>query len=910
MRRMSSLGVIVFLFVAVPAFAEIEMVANPTQARIGPSSPVATVTVAFPSPPPNAWAADIYVAGTPEFMRENFIARIEFDDKPSTMIPIAIGGRHRFKAVVFDREGTLIAESNLVTVTIDADFKTRDNGITVGRVKQFDDRALATMLRDVETALANQRFLSFTGVSEAVGRFQGATAERSFVGFSATGPGTPAIEETIGSKDTTASPTSTTEVTTDATGATSKVTDTIGTAGTEDTTSRKVTQTAVTAIPPQVPTAGTGAFTLQPTFSVSAQDLLAEHTELAYQAINLRLLLQRALTDRLFMTEQGAEVRTQPVIGFNVSLDPRPRFQDAVAEVIISAVGFKGTLGREAPELVALLPKEKTYNVATITNRTRTMSLGAVVQLVNVGLTASGSRETYFIVKDTDTVALEKVPVKEARSEPPQTLDFAWQFRPVLDRRMVAPGSRQVFAVLALPARPDETWDGVLQIRTRWRAYDRKTKSAGWVILGSESWQPPYRVTVLSADKQGNATAARIRDIQWQDNGAGKAVLTVEGIFPAQTRVAVADTFVDRPETGLLLQTDRQVIAAVPFDKLFLAPAVLIDSFGIPTMLRHPNANPEQRLELQVPDVAAAGEKTTVKIDVYVAARPPQNPDAVAAAFDAANADPGILVHRTPPTNTTDGRPVTLNEPVVLIGNRTFSVRNAGLKMTPGEIKNEKQTKAITLEVVDADVAFLKEAGRLKVLDLFYGNGQAAEAPIKFAGSDVPVITELQILSFDASNVTLGLVGQNLTSAKELKVTVGDKTIDLTPEKKTLVAFTVSAANAERARRAVVQRKDAEPKLLAIPPVPVDDLKIVHDRIREGEVRRLRMQGPHLAQVSEIFYNGLKLDFTRDSRDARTIYLHHSAELMGSSGEKELQLVSGNGAMNTLRVFIDAKPKE
>lgn len=889
--RVVPLAVIVCLFVALPSFARlafnpVSLKAEPAKAEISPDSPVATITLTLDPVPSGAAAADIY-AGDSDFAREDFVARMEAGTGWSTTIPIAVAGTHKFKVVVFNSNGDPTNESRApAVVTITSDFKTRDNGITVGRVKQFDDRALGVMLRDVEQALANQRFLSFTGVSEAVGRFQGATAERSFFGVSATGPGTPAIEETSGSKDITKSPKSSIEVIKDGTGTKTTTKDEAGTAETEDTSGRKVTQAAVNASAPQVPSAGTAAFNLQPTFGVSAQDLLAEHTELAYQAINLRLLLQRAVTDRLLTTHGDFAARSQPVIGFNISLDPRPRFKDAIAEVIVSAIPYKGTYRREAPEIVALLPKEKTYNVATITNRTKAASLGAVVQMVNVGVTASGSRETYFIVKDTDTVALEKVPVKSIRTEPPVSVDFAWQFRPVLDRRLVSPGSRQVFAVLALPATHDETWEGILHVRTRWRAYDRKTKSAGWVILGSESWQEPYRIRIAPVDAQVQATAARIRDIQWQDNGAGKAVVTMDGSFPANTRFAVADTFIDRADNGMLLQSDRQMIVAVPFEKLFVAPPVLIDSFGIPTVVRHPKAELSQPFKVKVETPAAPADTATLKLAVTLT-----DPAAVVT---------GTAVERK-------GGPVTLQNPVVLIGSRVFSLRNDGMTITAGEVDaNGIQTKPIVIELT-VDTALAKEAARLKLVDLFYGNGQAAEAPIKFGTVENPVISELQILTVDGANVVFGLVGQNLKNAEELRVTVGDQTYPLTPASKTLVVFGVPVTTAETARRAVVFRKGAEPKILAIPALRLDDPKIVHDRIREGEQRRLRLQGPHLAQVREIRYNGLKLAFTPDGDDARTIYLHHSPELMGSSGEKEVQLVTSTGAVLPARIFIDAK---
>jgi hypothetical protein len=75
--------------------------------------------------------------------------------------------------------------------------------------------------------------------------------------------------------------------------------------------------------------------------------------------------------------------------------------------------------------LVSLLPRDKTYNVASVTKDSKAIDMGAVVQFIGVGASASKTQESVYLVKDTDTVALE-------RSSQINSAKFAWQFSPGL----------------------------------------------------------------------------------------------------------------------------------------------------------------------------------------------------------------------------------------------------------------------------------------------------------------------------------------------------------------------------------------------------------------------------------------------------------------------------------------------
>ncbi len=80
----------------------------------------------------------------------------------------------------------------------------------------------------------------------------------------------------------------------------------------------------------------------------------SDQVNLTYQIFNIRMLLERSLSDRLLPNDRGP--RRQAVLGFNVQASIRPMLErDAAAIVEITVDG-----GGEV-ELVGLMPQEKTY---------------------------------------------------------------------------------------------------------------------------------------------------------------------------------------------------------------------------------------------------------------------------------------------------------------------------------------------------------------------------------------------------------------------------------------------------------------------------------------------------------------------------------------------------------------------
>ena len=87
-------------------------------------------------------------------------------------------------------------------------------------------------------------------------------------------------------------------------------------------------------------------------------------------------------------------------------------YENAVAEVEVTVANERGALDPAAPpSLTTILPREKTYNVASITDKSFGIGAGGVIAgILSVGGSFFWGHRTYYLVKQQDTVALQKLP--------------------------------------------------------------------------------------------------------------------------------------------------------------------------------------------------------------------------------------------------------------------------------------------------------------------------------------------------------------------------------------------------------------------------------------------------------------------------------------------------------------------
>ncbi|MFN3648971.1 MAG: hypothetical protein ACK47B_05260 [Armatimonadota bacterium] len=436
-------------------------------------------------------------------------------------------------------------------------FTPAGNGISIGQIKLYDERALRVMLRQAEASLAALRVYQQDTLTGALGRTQGVTVDERTLALQVMQPPL---------------------------------------AGADG------------AAPNPVPAPAVAPSTLSATGTVGigSQDLLMEQEALNYQITNLRLLLQGAISDRVARTTSGPSrtesARFQAILGFQISIDTPERYKNRVAEVEVTLPSPSKTARSEGQDrvqiaslaappisertlhddwsLVSLLPKEKTYNVAALRRDATSIGFGVVTNVISLGGQGGRARETLYLVKDTDTVALERS-TPSGKGEP---LKFAWQFRPTLGRSAVEPGIRQVYVVLSIPDKGEDYhyYETLADIRTYWREFKRKTGIVGDEIISSGGAETQRSVSVPGIAKSDELLEPRkLRVAQIQDLGTGHIRVTVDGenLIP-ETRVLLGGTALSPDQ--VTFQGDRRIIFVAPNPMIASGDVHLVGPYGKP----------------------------------------------------------------------------------------------------------------------------------------------------------------------------------------------------------------------------------------------------------------------------------------------------------------------------------------
>ncbi len=481
------------------------------------------------------------------------------------------------------------------------DRSAADNGIGVGDPKIFDNRTLALMLDTLNDSLRTAQIVDPKSLAANLNLLQGFQQDTVARSFSIQSAPLPAV--TDNTKTTQQAGTSSDDTTT-ATTATSPANNTTGSTlkigATMSTGQESSTQTTTAARSPSNPelAASLAAPAFTPQFGQNAGDLLTDQVNLTYQIFNVRMLLERALSDRLI----EGNARLQAVLGFNVSIDPPRDSQDAAAFVEVSILG-----GRSQPvSLVAVMPQEKTYNSATLSNRSTAFGGSAVAQVFSVGYNERRQSQLFYLFRDNDTIAFQRMGGTPAETR------FGWAFRPVLGRRSVSPGLRQMFAVIALPNADLGAAEIPLHIgvRTFWRHFDRNTMTSS---ASRTFWQDAGRILSLASaqDRPSSTTATlvacvpvpttirfqtdllpTIDALRWRRTDDNMAVVSVNGRnFFQGTTVRFGNVVASTSSDGLTLKSDKAFDLVVPISAL-LGDAVIAGRYGNAVDLRRPDASP------------------------------------------------------------------------------------------------------------------------------------------------------------------------------------------------------------------------------------------------------------------------------------------------------------------------------
>lgn len=397
------------------------------------------------------------------------------------------------------------------------------NGIFVDNPKVYDDSSLQLMLNSARARLATIQVLDQTGLLSRIGAVTGATLSQSALGISVTGP--PIPQSIVTDNAATGSTTS------NGAGVVQTSTTNLPVQGTVTT---NAAQTATAAALP-----ANGGLTI-PTPSISALDALSEQMQLTYEIANLQLLLEGSLNDRYV---KGTRlIKPRATLGFPVTISSLRPYKDAVAVVEVQVTNPEINFNADdKPAVTALLPRERTYNVAALTDHMTSIGGGLVTQVINGGFSFLRGRKSYYIVQDQDTLASMQASDPSVNN----ATTFSWQFRPVLGQSFVKAGMRQTFVQLSAPLRNGSACFGKIKVKTYWRRIDRKTGVLKEVIPESiddpniDKTIPVYDLTPFV---EGRPT--------YDDLGSGQIRVTVPGKFLAGTFVRVGNNYYSEGSAG------------------------------------------------------------------------------------------------------------------------------------------------------------------------------------------------------------------------------------------------------------------------------------------------------------------------------------------------------------------------
>lgn len=312
-------------------------------------------------------------------------------------------------------------------------------------------------------------------------------------------------------------------------------------------------------------------------------DLLSDQVNLTYEVLNLRLILERALSDRLF----HGEPRLQAVLGFPISIIPPAYAAGCCANIEVSISAENG----EPPSIVALLPQERTFNATVGERRSGSVELGGALKWLNLGLQRRATSSDNSFAREPETVGTL------GRSGNPAEAKFGWQLRPVAGQSSITAGMRQMFAVVALSQKDLQSEDKLsltVKVKTNWRQFNPKTGTSSdrlslraWLtrrpVSGTHSW--PRTLDVASTISVESSLKPYIEKIAWEPVSANRAVVTVTGrnFFPG-TVVIAGDKDYRTPDDGLVIKSEKTLRLTLPLEALMYG-AILDGRYGIPMRL-------------------------------------------------------------------------------------------------------------------------------------------------------------------------------------------------------------------------------------------------------------------------------------------------------------------------------------
>lgn len=419
-----------------------------------------------------------------------------------------------------------------------------ENGIYVGQPKVYDDYYLRTQLNIIRARLQNLQVVDQSSLLARIGGIQGSTLEQSRFTLQAIGQPTPQVVTTLPALASNPPAASNTQVTTQG------------------------------ALTPSVPAQSASNVSLPSGITPSSLDTLNEQLQLSYQITNFELLLNGALTDR-FLGKNREKRRI--TIGLPITIEPPTREHEGdLAEVDVIACNHMHDEDHEPPSIVMLLPQDNTFNVATLSDNSQSFGLGVIAGIYSVDAGWFHGKQQYYLMKQQDTIALQKTPYPYDKCEGRESVTFAWQFFPAIGSKVVRSSMRQSFVQLAVPP---NFRDGIavdLWIRTAWKHVHKKNGIVEPLEIDPEDWKLEKVPLVDSTP--------RARDFSVIDLGNGSLFISAQGIFLDGLRTRVGASLFD-VSTPNFVATGNSVQFTATAQSVAIGGAYLVGADGAESQL-------------------------------------------------------------------------------------------------------------------------------------------------------------------------------------------------------------------------------------------------------------------------------------------------------------------------------------
>jgi hypothetical protein len=632
-------------------------------------------------------------------------------------------------------------------------------------------------------------------------------------------------------------------------------------------------------------------------FGPAAGDTLTDQVNLAYQILNLRILNERSLSDRLYQNN----ARLQAVLGFQISIDPPKGMKNCVAVAEVELTLDNAT---EPISIVAMIPQEKTYNAATLSTSSGSLDGSIISSVLKTGITASRRGNNLYLHRDADTIAFERNPGRKAGafglsttvSASPATI-FGWEFRPVLGRGSVSPGARQMLAVAALPVGDTGDQPAQLKIRTRtyWRRYHRKQQTTSvrlswWPLISGgprEIENASYTIPVLPTLPVQEHLEPELTKLDWTDVGGGAAVVLVEGEnFFTGTAVTIGGITYRGGEGNLVLKSDRALELHTTIDALTKGDAVLSGRFG-------------RSKPLVVPDNMRPAKG--INLDSVVARSVPGDQYSRVSLTIVAFDNHGNEKALTLPDLERLPRPIIYLNGILVPGPYDYYEVRIGEQPQAGQADNRPAALR-----VDAWVPAVKLSGNIMFKVPFCGEDWAAGRVLSV---DAPTVARLG----GAPDETLIISGKTPLEGAWIATLDKEYLLDASRRFRALtryqLALTLPAALLENYDKLQLRLSKGTGYLLDIPPAKREPAKPAIDEqgppltVTKGKSSSLDLQGTMLTDITSVRLDGIDLRFQAYNQGTRLrIFLTRAAT--ANEGRFQVELGTREGASLLIPLYV------